>query len=106
MMGSSGRASASRNARISAFCSFRLPKPKPGCLNCATAICDECDPARTADGISGFFQKQQQERQRREFSIAMERARNTMRAVRIAIQEGEYDEAERMISEALGEGDD
>ena len=27
------------------WCARGLPKIKPGCLNCETAICDECDPS-------------------------------------------------------------
>lgn len=36
----------------------------------------------------------------------IERARNTMRAVKIAIQDGDEDEAIRLIDEALGEEKD
>lgn len=30
------------------WCARGLPKVKPGCLNCETAICDECDDRRPA----------------------------------------------------------
>jgi hypothetical protein len=58
-----------------------------------------------SDSFGDFFKQQQAENERRQFRMAMENARNTMRAVRIMIQEGEYDEAERAIAEALGESE-
>jgi len=58
-----------------------------------------------SDDFGDFFKAQQEDSQRREFRVAMERARNTMRAVRIMVQEGEYDEAIEAINEALGESD-
>ena len=58
-----------------------------------------------SEDIGEFFKAQQAESQRRQFHMAMENARNTMRAVRIMVQEGEYDEAIEAINEALGETD-
>ena len=51
--------------------------------------------------ISDFMQKQQLEDQEKSFRTAMGNARNAMRAVRIAIEEGDDDEALRLIDEAL-----
>lgn len=56
-----------------------------------------------ADDIGTFFKQQEDRSERQRFYIVMENARNTMRAVRIMVQEGEYDEAIAAIDEALGE---
>jgi hypothetical protein len=51
--------------------------------------------------IGDFMKKQEKDSQYRDFRIAMENARNAMRAVRVAIEEGDTDEAIRLIDEAL-----
>lgn len=49
-----------------------------------------------------MMQKQQQEDTERAMNMFMENARNAMRAVKIAIEEGDDEEALRLIDEALG----
>ena len=51
--------------------------------------------------LSDFFEKKEKDDRERQFKIFMENARNTMRAVKIAIEEGDTDEAIRLIDEAL-----
>ena len=53
--------------------------------------------------IGDFMKRQEKDNTERAFRMAMESARNAMRAVRIAIEEGDTDEALRLIDEALGE---
>jgi HEPN domain-containing protein len=53
--------------------------------------------------IKAFFEQQQKEDSERQFRMFMENARNAMRAVKVAIEEGDYEEAARLIDEALGE---
>lgn len=53
--------------------------------------------------LAEFMKKQEQEDQERSVRAFMENARNAMRAVRIAIEEGDDQEALRLINEALGE---
>lgn len=53
--------------------------------------------------IGDFMKQQERDNTERTFSMAMENARNAMRAVKIAIEEGDTDEALRLIDEALGE---
>lgn len=48
----------------------------------------------------------QRDEMERDFRIFMESARNSMRAVKIAIQEGDDEEAIRLIDEALGDEPD
>lgn len=55
------------------------------------------------DSIEDFFKKQQETDDRQRFQTAMTSARNTMRAVKIMIEEGDYDEAVQAIKDALGE---
>lgn len=50
-----------------------------------------------------MMQKQQQEDTERAMKMFMENARNAMRAVKIAIEEGDDEEALRLIDEALGD---
>ena len=50
-----------------------------------------------------FFEQQQKADNERQFRMFMENARNAMRAVKIAIEEGDHEEAIRLIDEALGE---
>lgn len=57
----------------------------------------------TGGTIADFMRQQEAEQERRAFRVAMENARNAMRAVRIAIEEGDTDEALRLIGEALDE---
>lgn len=51
--------------------------------------------------IGDFMKQQEKDDTERAFRIAMENARNAMRAVKIAIEEGDTDEALRLIDEAL-----
>lgn len=53
--------------------------------------------------IGDFMKKQEKENTERAFRVAMENARNAMRAVKIAIEEGDTDEALRLIDDALGD---
>ena len=57
------------------------------------------------DSIGDILRKQRESSERQAFRMAMGNARNTMRAVKIMIEEGEYDEAIEAISKALGEGE-
>ena len=50
-----------------------------------------------------MMQKQQQDDTERAMKMFMENARNAMRAVKIAIEEGDDEEALRLIDEALGD---
>lgn len=52
--------------------------------------------------IGEFMKKQERDSAERVFRIAMANARNAMHAVKIAIEEGDTDEALRLIDEALG----
>lgn len=52
--------------------------------------------------IGKFMKQQEQDATVRAFRIAMTNARNAMHAVKIAIEEGDTDEALRLIDEALG----
>lgn len=52
-------------------------------------------------GIGDFMKQQEKDSAERAFRIAMENARNAMRAVKIAIEEGDTDEALRLIDEAF-----
>ena len=58
------------------------------------------------DDFDTFFRNQQAVNTKREAEQFIERARNAMRAVRVAIQDGDEDEALRLINEALGDDDD
>lgn len=51
--------------------------------------------------LSELLLKQQIENERRDARIFIENARNAMHAVRIALEEGDSDEAIRLIDEAL-----
>jgi hypothetical protein len=51
--------------------------------------------------ISDFMQAQKVRDAEREFSTVMARARNAMRAVKIALEEDDVDEALRLVTEAL-----
>lgn len=51
--------------------------------------------------IGDFMKQQEKDSTERAFRMAMENARNAMRAVRVAIEEGDTDEALRLIDEAL-----
>lgn len=53
--------------------------------------------------IEDCMRQQEKESVERHFRVAMERARNAMRAVKIALEEDDADEALRLVSEALGE---
>ena len=55
------------------------------------------------DELDQFFKEQHESSERQQFRMAMEGARNAMRAALICVQEGEYDEAERLIKDALGD---
>jgi len=52
--------------------------------------------------ISEFMKQQEKDDVGRDFRIAIANARNAMLAVKIAIEEGDTDEALRLIDEALG----
>lgn len=52
--------------------------------------------------IGEFMKQQEMDRTERAFRIAMTNARNAMQAVKTAIEEGDVDEALRLIDEALG----
>ena len=87
------------------------------CRGCGTTINEEhlpdCDldeinmKADKDDGMSieHVLVKIQREDMERNFRNFMENARNAMRAVKIAIEEGDDEEALRLIAEALGEDD-
>ena len=51
--------------------------------------------------LGDFMKKQEQDSAERNARMFMESARNAMRAVKIAIEEGDTDEALRLIDEAL-----
>lgn len=53
--------------------------------------------------IADFMRQQEKDNTAREFGMAMERARNAMRAVQIALEEGDDEEALRLVKEALGD---
>jgi ribosomal protein S20 len=53
--------------------------------------------------IGDFMRKQEEEQRERSARMFMENARNAMRAVKISIEEGDTDEALRLIDEALGD---
>lgn len=53
-------------------------------------------------GIRETMQEQQRKDQDRTVAMFIENARNAMRAVKIAIEDGDDEEAIRLIDEALG----
>lgn len=55
-----------------------------------------------SDDIGQFMLQQKVENAERLARHAVSRARNVLEAVKICIEEGEYDEAVRMIDEAMG----
>lgn len=54
-------------------------------------------------GLREIMQEQQQRDAERAMTTFMENARNAMRAVKICIEEGDDEEALRLINEALGD---
>ena len=53
--------------------------------------------------IGDFMKQQEKDSIERAFRMAMKNARNAMRAVKIALEEGDIDEALRLIDDALCE---
>jgi hypothetical protein len=53
--------------------------------------------------LEEIMRKQQHDDIERTAKVFMENARNAMRAVKIALEEGDEEEAIRLIDEALGE---
>jgi len=55
--------------------------------------------------IGDFMKQQEVDNREQQMRLFIGNAKNAMRAVKIAIEEGDDEEALRLISEALGEGE-